>query len=174
MISMVCVILENPIEADFLTRLPETGQCVQRDTNVNQVQALKQDKVSKDAVTSQQEGHLFLSHMRSFYVEFACPPCVCLGSLQALQLSPPQSTDMHVRMIGNSKLATGVSANGCLSLRDKLSCVLHRFHPETAEAPAPPPPPLSYLECRVNRVMEKMDGWDIKMTNCMKYSMYTL
>ncbi|KAF7642028.1 hypothetical protein LDENG_00266000, partial [Lucifuga dentata] len=32
----------------------------------------------------------------SFCVEFACSPCVCVGSLRVLRL-PPTSKDMHVR-----------------------------------------------------------------------------
>lgn len=83
---------------------------------------------------------------------------------------PPQSTDMHVRMIGNSKLATGVSANGCLSLRDKLSWCYIAFTPRQLKLLHLPT--LSYIECRV-----ELGNWWTGYKNdnhCMKYFMYTL
>ena len=37
---------------------------------------------------SQQEGSRFDPHPGPFCVEFACPPRVCVGSLQGLRLPP--------------------------------------------------------------------------------------
>ena len=53
-----------------------------------------------------------------FCVEFACSPCVCVGSLSGFSGFLPQSKNMHVRSIGDSKLSLGVnvSVNGCVSL----------------------------------------------------------
>ena len=45
-------------------------------------------------------------------MEFACPPGACIGILWVHFL--PQSKDIQVRLICDTKLAVGV--NGCLSL----------------------------------------------------------
>jgi len=66
-------------------------------------------------VTSQREGSRFDPHLGPFCVESACSPRVCVGSLQVLRL-PPVQKNMHVRLIGVSKLSLGVSLHGCLSL----------------------------------------------------------
>jgi len=60
-------------------------------------------------VASQWAGSRFDSQLRPFCVEFACSPRVCVGSLL------PLSKNMHVRLIGDSKLSLGVSVCGCLS-----------------------------------------------------------
>ena len=40
------------------------------------------------AVSSQQESSLFESRLRLFYVELACSPSVCMGSLRVLRCPP--------------------------------------------------------------------------------------
>ena len=53
-------------------------------------------------VASQQEGSRFNSLLGPFCVEFACSPRVCGSSLWLLWL--PLSKNMHVRLIGVSKI----------------------------------------------------------------------
>ena len=53
-------------------------------------------------VASQQEGSWFESQLGPFCVVFACSPCVCVASLSGYFL--PLSKNMHVRLIGVSKL----------------------------------------------------------------------
>ena len=53
-------------------------------------------------VAALQEGPGFEFGSEPFSVEFACSPCVCVGSLQVLQLPPAQSWG---RLIGNPKIA---------------------------------------------------------------------
>jgi len=57
-------------------------------------------------VASQQEGSWFESQLGPFYVEFACSPRVCMGSLHVLWLPPTTQTD--------SKLSLGVSVSVCV------------------------------------------------------------
>ena len=61
------------------------------------------------------EGSWFEPQQGPFCVEFACSPCACVGFLQVLP--PTVKKDMHVRLIGGSKLSVGVivRVHGCLS-----------------------------------------------------------
>lgn len=57
------------------------------------------------AVTSQQEGPGFESIIWPFCVEFECSLCVCVGSLQVLQLPPKAQRHAvcTVKLAGDSK-----------------------------------------------------------------------
>ena len=71
-----------------------------------------------NTIASQQEGSRFNSRLRPFCVEFACSPRVCIGSLWVLRL-PPTVKNMHVRLIGVSKIVLWSECErvcGCLSL----------------------------------------------------------
>ena len=47
-------------------------------------------------------------------MDFACSPRVCVGSLRVLRLLPTvQKKNMHVRLIGDSKLSLGMSVSLC-------------------------------------------------------------
>lgn len=91
------------------------------------------------AVASHEEGHGFGPSLGPFSVDFTCSPCACVGFLRVL----PESKNMRVRQIGNTKLSTGtvcVHFNGCmfvcLSLwpcDGDLSRVLPSLRPMTAE-----------------------------------------
>jgi len=50
-----------------------------------------------------------------FFLESACSPRVCVGSLRVLRL-PPTTQKHAVRLTGDSKLFLGVSVNGCVAL----------------------------------------------------------
>ena len=67
-------------------------------------------------VTSQQEG----SWSEPFCVELACSPCAYPGTRVSSGFSSflPQSKDMHVWLVGGSKLPVGVivSVHGCSSM----------------------------------------------------------
>ena len=71
-------------------------------------------------VPSQREGPGLIPGSGCFCVEFACSPCVCVGSVQLLWLSSTvqKHAKLAVRLIGQSKLPVGVnvSEDGCLSL----------------------------------------------------------
>lgn len=56
--------------------------------------------------------------LRPFCVDFACSPCVCVGSPGVLRL-PPKSKNMHVRSMVDTKLSAGV--NDCLSNSGNLN-----------------------------------------------------
>lgn len=105
----------------------------------------------KDTVTSHQEGRRFYFQMRPCSVEFACSS----HDGTACSLQGPHSTDVHVRMIGNSKLATGVSVRGCLSLRDRCRVCYIAFTPRQLKLLHLPT--LSYHEGRVSRFGKWMD-----------------
>ena len=65
-------------------------------------------------VASQEEGSRFNSQLGPFCVEFACSPRVCVGSLWVLSGFSgflPLSKNMHVRLIGDSKLSLGVGVS---------------------------------------------------------------
>lgn len=66
----------------------------------------------------------FIPGLRPLYVEFTCSPCVCMGSLQNLQL-PPQSKNIQVRWIRNSKVCVCEEQMDlclCLSLATSPGC----------------------------------------------------
>ena len=67
-------------------------------------------------VASQRECSRFYPHLGPFCVEFACSP-VYAWVLSGYSGFFPLSKNMHVRLIGDSKLSLGVSVSvcGCLS-----------------------------------------------------------
>jgi len=72
-------------------------------------------------VASQQEGSSFDSCLRPFCVEFACSPCVCVGSLRVLRLPP--TVQKHVSSIGVSRLSLEVNVNVCVVVCLVCNCV---------------------------------------------------
>ena len=77
-------------------------------------------------VASQREVSRFNSWLGPFCVAFACSPRVCVDSLRVLRL-PPTVQNMHVRLIGVSKvslkLSLGVSVSMCVVVCLVCLCV---------------------------------------------------